>query len=309
MIVAVVPLSLSVLFSRALLGLSRVRDSILVFSIFPTGVALAGAWVLAYQWGVNGAIVAYVIGVTTALIYGWMAWRWALAGRPSAGQPQQIASTTRALLRSGTPLLIGDLLQLMMLMSGTLLLGILADNADVGLFAVAWRTAALISFVLLAIKTSAQPKFAGLYARREMQSLAATAHKATLLMTVCAAPIFLVFLVAPDFVMSAFGGDFADGAVALQILSVGQFVNVASGTVGVLLVMSGHEREYRNVQIIAACVVLALNVVLIPSHGAVGAAIAAASALIVQNVLFGYFVWARLGILVLIPGQRSVRGA
>ena len=79
-----------------------------------------------------------------------------------------------------------------------------------------------------------------------------------------------------------------------------------------LLVMSGHEREYRNVQIVAACLVLILNVMLIPSHGAVGAAIAAASALIVQNILFGYFVWAKLGILTIVPQShthRSIRGA
>jgi O-antigen/teichoic acid export membrane protein len=309
MAVAVVPLSLSVLISRALLGLSRIRDSILVFSILPYGVALCGTWGLARTWGVDGAIVAYVIAVTAALAYGWTAWRRALAGCSSAHQPQQVESPAKELLESGALLLIGALLQLLMTMSGTLMLGVWADKTDVSLFAVAWRTAALITFVLLAVKTIAQPKFAELFARREMQSLAATANKATLLMTVWAAPVFLVFLTAPEFVMSAFGSDFADGAATLQILSVGQFVNVAAGSVGVLLVMSGHEREYRNVQIIAACVVLVLNVMLIPSHGAVGAAIAATSALIVQNILFGYFVWAKLGFIVLIPGQRSVRGA
>jgi O-antigen/teichoic acid export membrane protein len=312
MAVSVVPLSLSVLVSRALLGLSCIRDSIVVLRILPTGIALAGTWLLAVQWGVNGAIAAYVIAVTVALVYGWMAWRKALARRSSADQSRKIPSPTRELLRSGTPLLIGALLQLVIQVSGTLMLGIWSETSDVSLFAIAWRTAVLISFVLFAVNTIAQPKFAELYARRDMESLAVTAGKATLLMTVCAAPVFLFFLFAPEFVMSAFGSDFASGGVALQILSVGQFVNVAAGSVGVLLVMSGHEREYRNTQIIAACVVLVLNVILIPSYGAVGAAIAAASALIVQNISFGYFVWARLGMLPIVPrfrGQRSIRGA
>lgn len=51
------------------------------------------------------------------------------------------------------------------------MLGIWADNTDVSLFAVAWRTAVLITFVLLAVNTTAQPKFAELFARREKQSL------------------------------------------------------------------------------------------------------------------------------------------
>jgi O-antigen/teichoic acid export membrane protein len=242
-----------------------------------------------------------VIAAIAALAYGWMAWRRALAGRSLANPSQQIASSTKQLLASGSPLLIGALLQLVMQMSGTLFLGIWADNADVGQFAVAWRTAALIIFALLAVNAIAQPKFAELYSRGDMKSLAATAQRATFLMTACAAPVLLVFLAAPEIVMSVFGSDFVGGAVTLQILSVGQFVNVAAGSVGILLVMSGHEKEYRNVQVIAACVVLVLNVMLIPSHGAIGAAIAAASALIVQNVLFCYFVWKRLGIVVIIP--------
>jgi O-antigen/teichoic acid export membrane protein len=301
MAVSVVPLSLGVLVSRALLALSRIRDSLLVYSILPSGVALAATWVLAILWDVNGAIVAYVVAVAVAFVYGWMAWRRAIAERAPANDSPQSEKPTRELLRSGTPLLIGALLQLVMLMSGTLMLGIWSDNVAVSQFALASRTAMLITFVLVAVNTVAQPKFAELYARGHMDSLAVTAYKATLLMTACATPVVLVFLVAPELVMSAFGADFAGSGTALQILSIGQFVNVATGSVGILLVMSGQEREYRNVQIVAACVVLALNVALIPGWGAVGAAIATAAALIVQNLLFGYFVWVKLGIVTIMP--------
>ena len=309
MAIAVIPLALNVLISRALQGLSDIRDSGLVFSIFPAGISLAGTWLLAYRWGVNGAIVAYVIAIAMSVIYGGFAWRRVLAKRSSGHQFGHVAPTTKDLLRSGSPLLIGALLQLVIQMSGTILLGVWAGIADVSLFSVAWRTAMLINLVLLAVNASAQPKFAALYARQDMAALAATARKATLLMTVCAAPVFLVFLLAPAFIMGAFGSDFAAGAACLQILSIGQFVNVATGSVGALLVMSGHERDYRNGQIAAACIVLLLNYALIRSHGAVGAAIAAASALVVQNILFGYLVWARLRILMLFPRSLVYRSA
>jgi O-antigen/teichoic acid export membrane protein len=297
MAVAVVPLSLGVLISQALLGLSRIRDSILVYSILPTGVGLTATWILASLWHVNGAVVAYVIGVTSALAYAWFVWRRALAGRSAAPQLHQTESPNRALLKSGTPLLIGALLQLVIQTSGTFMLGIWSENADVSQFAVALRTATLIGFVLLAVKSIAQPKFAELHASGDRRMLAAMAHKSTLLMTACAAPVFLVFVAAPEFVMSAFGSAFTNGAVTLQILSVGQFINVATGAVGVLLVMSGHERQFRNTQVITAFVVLALNALLIPAYGAIGAASAATAALIVQNVLFSYFVWRKLRIV------------
>jgi len=301
MALAVVPLALSVLVSRALLGLSRVRDSLLVFSIIPTAVALGGTVALASSFKVYGAIMAYVIAVCVALVYGWTAWHRALPAGVSGCRPRQSTWPMRDLLTTGAPLLIGALLQLVIQASGTVLLGVWSDNTEVGRYAVAWRTAVLISFVLVAVNAIAQPKFAELYARGEIALLAATAYKATLLMTACAAPALLIFLALPTLVLSAFGNDFAGGAGALQILSVGQFVNVAAGSVGVLLVMTRHERSYRNVQVIAACVVMSLNFMLIPKYGATGAAIAAASALIVQNILFGYFVWRKLGILTFRP--------
>jgi O-antigen/teichoic acid export membrane protein len=297
MALAVVPLALNVLVSRALQGLSSIRDSIMVFSILPAGIALVGTWLVAASFGVNGAIASYIVGVTIALFYGLNAWRRALAGHEITAKARREESSITGLLRSGMPLLIGALLQLMIQMSGTLMLGIWAENTDVSIFAIAWRTAILINFVLIAVNAIAQPKFAELYSLGDMEKLASTARRATTLMTICAAPVFLLFLLIPGTILSTFGSDFSGGALTLQILSIGQFINVATGSVGILLVMSGHEREYRNVQIVAAGVVLVLSYLLIPQYGAVGAAIGAAAALIVQNVLFGYFVWARLRIL------------
>lgn len=301
MAIAVVPLALNILISRALQGLSRIRDSVLVFSILPSGIALFGTLLLARRWEVDGAIVAYVFAVTVSAIYGGIAWRRAVAIHADDQAKASRDSAARDLLRSGPPLLIGALLQLVIQMTGTLMLGMWASTTEVSIFAVAWRTAILINFVLIAVNAIAQPKFAELYVKGDMNALANTARKANVLMTICAAPVFLVFIVAPEFVMSAFGNDFAGGGATLQILSIGQFINVATGSVGILLVMSGHEREYRNIQIVAACIVVSLSCVLIPVLGAAGAAIGAAAALIVQNVLFGYFVWTRLGILLLIP--------
>lgn len=305
MAVAIVPLSLSVLVSRSLQGLSRIRDSVLVFSILPTGLALAGTLILATNFGVDGAIGAYIIAVTAALFYGWIAWNRALSGHPPATANGRDYSSLRNFLGSGPPLLVGALLQLSIQMAGTLMLGAWSESSEAGIFAVAWRTAALISFALMAMNTIAQPKFAALFARREMEALSAAARKATLLMTLCAAPVFAMFFVAPKFVMTIFGSEFSDGGVTLQILAFGQFFNVASGSVGILLMMSGFEREYRNAQIATAAVVVSLNALLIPHYGAVGAAIGAASALVVQNVLFGYFVWSRLGIVMLIRRSRK----
>ena len=102
--------------------------------------------------------------------------------------------------------------------------------------------------------------------------------------------------------MSLFEEAFTGGAAVLQILAVGQFVNVAMGSVDVLLVMNAmnaNECDYGTFQIVSALVALNLNFALIPDYGSVGAAIIAASAIVVQNQLFPYFVWRRLRIVML----------
>jgi len=298
--VTVLPLSLSVLFSQSLLGVSRVRDSIIVLTILPTGIALVGIWAIGEKGDAAAAIASYFGATVVALLFGVYAWRHSIRNDyPIAVGLDEIGQTAKLLVRSGVPLLVGALLLLMIQMSGTLMLGIWSPNEEVSRYSIAWRTATLISFVLLAVNTIAQPKFAELYAKKEFEALANTAHKATLLMTVFAAPIAAAFLLAPSPVMRLFGPEFEAGSTSLQILAVGQFVNVAAGSVGVLLVMSGHDRDFRNVQIIVAIVVLLLNAWLIPEFGAVGAAAAGTSALIVQNLLFAYFVWTRLGILMI----------
>lgn len=309
MAIAIVPLSLAMLVSKALLGLARVRDSTLVFQILPQGLALGGTLLLAPTWGVSGAAVAYVFAVSAALIYGWIMWRRALAERSRASALQDAPSPIRELLKSGRPLLVGDLLYMVMQVTPTLMLGVWADSADVSHYAVAWRTAMLVSFAPLAISTIVQPKFAELYARGDMQSLAATTYRAALLMVACSAPILLVFVAIPEHILSIFGSGFSDGAVILQILAGGQFINMALGSVGILLVMSGQEKQFRNVLVVSVCAMLLFSVTLIPAYGAIGAATAEASALVVLNVLFGYAVWRRHGILMFSRRLHGRRGA
>jgi O-antigen/teichoic acid export membrane protein len=296
---AVVPLALGVLTSSALLGLSRVRDSLLVLSILPYGITLVGVYLLAPRWAVSGALLAYSLAVAIALLFGVVAWHRVLTKLPSSPRHEDLEPIVPRLLVAGMPLLLGTLLQLVINSSGTVMLGMWAERTDVSQFSVAWRTATLISFVLIAVNTIARPKFAALYAQGNLPVLATTARNANLIMTLCAIPVAAPFLIAPTPMMSLFGEGFTGGAAVLQILAVGQFVNVAMGSVGILLIMSANEREYRNVQIVSALVALILNIILIPDYGAVGAAVSSASAIVVQNLLFAYFVWRRLRIVML----------
>ena len=76
--------------------------------------------------------------------------------------------------------------------------------------------------------------------------------------------------------MRIFGADFEVGWSILIVGTIGQVVNCGTGSVGYLLLMSGHEKRLFRVQMWMAVTMVVLNVLLIPRLGILGAATAAA---------------------------------
>ena len=107
-------------------------------------------------------------------------------------------------------------------------------------------------------------------------------------------PVF-VCVVFPEFVMQLFGNEFVTAAPLLVVLSLGQLVNVATGSVGFLLIMSGNERTMKYITIVSSILSLTLLVTLSHWHGVLGAAWAMAVGLAIQNLAALYYVKRYLG--------------
>jgi len=289
---AVVPLSLSFIYAHLLKGIKHIRDALSVESAIIPGVALLGTAALAPGWGVRGAIWAYSLATMVALLVGFRLWHRA------APQMRGVVGhfDTKIMLASSMPLFWVSLLQLVTSWSSTFMLGIWRTSAEVGLFAIPNRTAMLISFFHIAMISVTAPKFAALYSQGDIRALGRTARSSAKLTTLAAAPICAVFVFAPGLVMSIFGSQFSEGGVVLAILTVGQFVNVVTGSVQITLNMCGYERLMRNLTAGCAVMLIAANALLIPRWGMVGAAIATSLTFIVQNLIAAWLVRLRLGI-------------
>ena len=83
------------------------------------------------------------------------------------------------------------------------------------------------------------------------------------------------------------------------VLTIGQFVNAATGPVGYLLNMSGFHRIEGRIAVAGAVMTVGLCFALIPVWGLLGAAAANAIATAACNLLRVYFAKSRLGILML----------
>ncbi len=205
----------------------------------------------------------------------------------------------RELLESVKNLWPASTMSLIVIWSSVLVCGVLLGPVEVALLSAAQRTAGIINLVLLIVNMISAPKFAYMWNKERYIDLEKYVKLSTRLMLVVSFPLLLLFLCIPDLIMELFGEGFGEGAELLIILSIGQFINVATGSVCNLLNMTGHERDYRQITIVSGTLTILFAVALTAFVGVQGAAIATALGLTVQNTLAMCLVKIRLGYWVL----------
>lgn len=186
---------------------------------------------------------------------------------------------------------------------GVLVMGLFVGSSEIGLYSTAHRLAIVVNFILLVFNSIIAPQFASLHKRGALAELENLVNKSTLYMSAFALPLLLSFLIVPDLWLALFGTEFRAAAPLLSILAFAQFINVATGSVGFLLNMTGHQHEMRNIVLFIGALTIVLNFALIPMIGIWGATVATATALIVQNLLAAWRVYKVLGIVTL-PGLK-----
>lgn len=156
----------------------------------------------------------------------------------------------------------------------TLLLGHYSTQSNVGIYTIATRLVTLAVFVMTPINNSFTPHMAHLYHVGDMDGVARTYGAANRWIMRLSMPTFVMLLAFPGDLLSYFGHDYRAAAGVTVILAIGQMVNTAVGPCGTVLNMSGHVgiSLIDNAAVLAANV--ALNIVLIPRYGILGAAVA-----------------------------------
>ena len=194
------------------------------------------------------------------------------------------------------PLWIVTVMYQLMQFSGQLISGIWEGPTQIAQLAVAQRTAMLISFILTAVSMVVAPKLSALYKGGDITEIKRLTVFSVRIMIVVSLPVLVTMLLFSAELLSLFGDGFSGGALLLQILVVGQFVNVITGTVGILLSMTGHEKQLRNTVLISGPLSILLALLFVPFIGVVGSAIATSIAVIVQNLLAVWYAHKHLGI-------------
>lgn len=199
--------------------------------------------------------------------------RW---GQPSGQHPP--------LLRMGVPILAIALSQMFVDWFALLVLTATGDPAQAGLFRIAYQIIAVLNLLNVAGEGILAPIIAQEHAVGNKARIAAILARTSALMIVVASPLLLVCLFAPELILGLFGPEFAEAALALQVLTIGQVVNLALGPIGGVLVMTHNERWSLAYGLVAAAMSAALCLWLIPLYGTTGAAVAVTAAVLFRRL-------------------------
>jgi O-antigen/teichoic acid export membrane protein len=174
--------------------------------------------------------------------------------------------------------------------------GLLVAPAAAGSYFNAFRTAGLLTLFMFAITLVVAPMVAQHYHAGEMrkaQAITALCAWAGFLFSLV---VFVGFLFFGDQVMSLFGGSTQQGALLLVVLSIGLLFDAATGPSRIVMMMTGHEREY--VRIFGAVIVLGMivQIPVIMAWGALGAAIVNTIARIAAQLAIAIYSRRRIGL-------------
>lgn len=200
-------------------------------------------------------------------------------------------------VRSAWPMLVAGLSRDFNTEAGMLVLGALLSSRDAGLFRAASRIGGLTSFALGAVNLTINPVAAALHASNELDRLERIAVRTSRAASAFALLAVLGFVVGGRWILGWYGPGFVDAWPVLVLVSLGHLYNVATGSVGVILVMTRHEADSARVLLITSVVTLVASVGLVWWLGLLGAGLATIATLVLWNTGMLWYVHRRLGIV------------
>ncbi|HYW75671.1 MAG TPA: flippase [Gammaproteobacteria bacterium] len=205
---------------------------------------------------------------------------------------------TRRWLGSALPFSMMAGLGIINAQTDILMLGLITTSHDVGIYRVAVAGAGLVPMFLMAVNNAIGPTLAKLNSEGDRGKLALIARLTALSGLVTGLIVLVIFSVwGASLIRNVYGGAYLVAWTPLMVLSLGQAINAGMGPVGLVLNMTGYEKDALFGLGAAALVNIALNAGLIPLMGTMGAATATAVSTVVWNVLMASRVKRRLGFI------------
>jgi len=234
-------------------------------------------------WGLTGAVVATVGGIAVGALMSV----YFIRGLFPAVFARQVRSewVGSELLAFSIPVALAGLAISMLAFMDRLFVASYCTSAETGIYQAASQLSILFGIIFGAFNSIFTPMVADLHARGENQRLGELYRLCAKWRVYVCAPVFVIILFAHlDLVEALYGRVYAQAGMPLVILAAGQLFAVVAGTSQTVLTMTGRQKTVVVIVLATVLLDLALNFVLVPRFGLVGAASAAAISAVVLTL-------------------------
>ncbi|TQL76004.1 O-antigen/teichoic acid export membrane protein [Stackebrandtia endophytica] len=277
-------------------GFQRMRATVAIEKLGRTVAQLGLLWV-AVSWlsgfsdqqgGITAVAVAWALPYLPAAVMAGLWLRRLRATRvPAAVEPPDLPTTARRFWAYTTPRAIAGAAHLILQRMDILLVAGMLGFTEAALYTVATRFVTVAQLTSGAIGSAVQPRLATSMSAADYDTAKSLYQVTTGWIVISSWPILLsVGWLAPQY-LGVFGSEYVTtaGVTVVWLLVAGMLSATVCGVVDSVLVMAGRTGWQLYNVVVALAVNLGLNLWLIPSQGIVGAAIAWAVSLAVNNVI------------------------
>jgi len=253
---------------------------------------IVGFYLLGYR--LEGAISAFMLSNFIALVILMIINRpWIKKNLPG---PFIKKEALLNLFKFSLPLTFVSIFNELKLRLDILLLGFLSTASNTSIYFIALRLASFIYLPSQASHMIFAPMVSGFYGRGEIDKIEYNYKNLTKMMFIGSMFLMGFIVIFSRELLAIFGAEFEKGMLVVILICLGQLIKTMVGNAGPILVMVG--KPVLNLLIMTVTVILlaALNFLLIPKHGILGAGIANLTTVTITSLMELVFVYRHLRI-------------
>ncbi|MAO07878.1 MAG: hypothetical protein CL596_04115, partial [Alteromonas sp.] len=261
----------------------------LIFSILLLTAQLSG-----YNLSPKLAMIYQLIAAFIAFVIGYLFLNEKLLKNLKGIRPLY---DSKVWIKESIPFSINAAIQIIRTRLLIYLLAIFGSIEAVALFEVATKGANLVSFILNALNSAISPYISKSFEEGNLVYLQKILKVSARIIFVFSLPIALIFIIGGrSLLMYIFGNEYAGSYIPLVILCLGQLVSALTGSVGLLLNMTGHQKYFSRSNLWMLLLNVIFSIPFIVVYDVSGAAFVFSALLVLQNIILYLFVKRRLNL-------------
>jgi len=275
-------------------GFQEVRKSTIIghFIRLPLKIAAAVGFItMGYQ--LKGYIWAEIIGAIVALALFMVLIKKLLPKQMSKLTLKATSKITKEERTFGNNMLLINTIGLLQAEGDKILLVIYLSTTDLGVYSIALTLTAFVPTVLVSVNAIFTPIISQLHTENRILELKKYYQVSCKYIFVLTFPLIVFLIVFNQPILDVFGEEFKVGGQVLILLLIGQIINTSTGSVGMMLNMTGLEHVGRNSAIFTSILSLIGYLILIPKYGLIGIGIVKLFAMSFQGIYAVYMLYTK----------------